>query len=64
MAKLRHGPLWIPPGHLRDLVRDAGRVERRPERAASPLDLARRVFLLAALGILAFVTLAIVLTGV
>ena len=64
MRRLGDGPAWISESHLRELARVPDRVERTARRAESPLGLARRVFLLAALGIGVFVAISILLTGV
>jgi len=64
MRRLGDRPLWITDSHLRALTRVPERVARRPKRPTSPLGLARRVFLLAALGIGVFVAASIALTGV
>jgi len=58
--KLGDDSAWISEGQLRARARAPERADRKPR----PLDLARRVFLIAALGICVFVAVSIALTGV
>jgi hypothetical protein len=62
MRGLGDGSARISESHLRLLARVPERVERKSN--PKPLALARRVFVLAVLGIAVFVGLSILLTGV